>query len=126
MMEYIILLTGGPEIEAVIFFNTFYSIDEIVHSIFVIKYWVLSKKVHATVHNKGDKLFKLKLWSMITIQFLLILIMSPLNVYYDPIYHSPKNQINYIIWIFFYNLPVFIVIFILSIANWNLKDIGGN
>jgi len=123
-MEYITLLTNCAELVAVILFNTFYSVDEIVHSIFVIKYWVLSKKVHATVHKKGDKLFKLKLWSMITIQFLLILIMFPLNVYYDPVYHSP-TQINFII-IFFYTLPVFIVIFILTIANWNLKDIGGN
>ena len=37
------------------FFSIYYMADEIVHGIFAIKYWVISRKINEIVDRKEDK-----------------------------------------------------------------------
>ena len=82
ILEYIIYLTFTNYLAIVLTYNTFYLTNEIVHSIFVIKYWALSKKISSVVQNKEDVHFKFRLWSIIIFQFLLIFVMYLFNIWY--------------------------------------------
>jgi hypothetical protein len=55
------------------FFETYYMSDEIVHSIFAIKYWSLSRKITEFISKKEDKHLNCKARFIFSTQMLLIL-----------------------------------------------------
>ena len=58
----------GKIICSIWYMSTIYLIgDPIVHSIFAIKYWVLSMKVQEIIKEKQDKWLVVKFWTVITL-----------------------------------------------------------
>ena len=93
--------------------------NEIVHSIFVIKYWLLSKKINSFWFQNKDQNYIYKKWILIAVQTLFIIFSAIVTYWYDYAvrYYSVEFQI-------FYNLPPFMIVGIMGTAFWNLRGIG--
>ena len=100
--------------------------DALVHSIFVIKYLVLSMKVKEIVTCKPDKWLAVKSWTVIISQTLLIF--APwisslvLNCYPNKVIFTDIGNTLISIAI---TLPPYTIVIILAFAFYNLKGNGG-
>ena len=57
IFEHIDLLTFNSELAYYISYDLFYSMNEMVHAIFVMKYWILSKKVNSHWFQTVDRCY---------------------------------------------------------------------
>ena len=90
----------------------------VAHSIFVIKYYVISLAISEVLQSKEDKYISLKVWSVSIAQTIFIIISA---AYYKPIIIDSKH----IIINFFSVLPAYFIVAVLTIAFIKLRNTGG-
>ena len=89
----------------------------IAHSIFVIKYYVISLAISEILTNKEDKYISLKVWSVIIAQTIFIIqVIIP---------YPEKNNTQLYFTDFLDALPAYFILLILTIAFLKLRKAGG-
>ena len=109
-------------ISSTILYTLSFMLTMIIHSIFVIKYWVLSKKIFSVISNQEDKNLQKKAWLIIIGQTLIIIIGNIFFILTSLKMISPTLSV---IGMTTYVLPSFFIVGILGNAFWRLRKIGG-
>jgi hypothetical protein len=92
-----------------------------VHSIFAIKYWVLSRKISQFINKKENKFIDCKARSIFCAQMLLIIsICVSLWFYEEDRFKRVK------IFQVFFTLPMYTAFALLAEALWKLSGCGGH
>ena len=94
--------------------------NEMVHTIFVIKYWILSKKVHSYWDQTKDNSFYFKKL-MLSICLPLLIITMTIVYCYNYIFYFPFSKFGYAVYLTFYSLPPFMILCIIGVAFLNLR-----
>ena len=89
----------------------------VAHSIFVIKYYVISLAISEVMQNKEDKYISLKVWSVSISQTIFILLLF--------IPYPEKNNAQLYFEDFIHALPAYFIVVILTIAFFKLRNAGG-
>ena len=91
------------------------------HSIFVIKYYVIALKISETMKREQDKYISIKVWSVLTIQTLLLfyVVIVSFFIKLDNVEKTRRILYNFTV------LPSFVIVIVLAIAFFKLKNSGG-
>ncbi len=104
------------------------ALDETIHTIFALKYWVLSRRIKEIVSGTQDKHLNLKARAIFTLQMLIILSTTMTLIYLgstQKYYFLPIAKMS--IFNAFLCLPPFISFFLLAEALYRLNTCeGGN
>ena len=90
------------------------------HSIFCIKYYVISLKITEVMQNKEDKYIAIKVYSVITAQIIFII----LALSWFPSYNTDDKTLH-ALYSFIDGLPSYFIVLILVLAFLNLRNSGG-
>ncbi len=115
--------TKSHNLTCILSWESYYISDEIVHTIFAIKYWVLSRKINQLVSNKEDKYLDCKARLIFLLQMLLILFTS---IAWSLVYIVDLTNKGYETILVFYTLNPYISFVILAEAFWKLKSCGAD
>ena len=115
--EFIILYKFGITISYWVLNNIWDITMLIAHSIFVIKYYVISLAISEVLQNKEDKYISLKVWSVSISQTIFILLLF--------IPYPEKNNAQLYFEDFIHALPAYFIVVILTIAFFKLRNAGG-
>ena len=104
-----------------IFATFYYASDQIVHMIFDVKYWLLSRKILQYVNNKVDQHLSIKASVIFGLQMALILTTVTIPLFYQP-HTFPNTGAKFYVFTFFFSLSPYVSMVILADGLLKLWD----
>ena len=105
-------------------YNLYYAGDSLLHTLFVMKYWLLSRKIGAALSGEQDKYLECKFWLLQLSLIALIVVTVFLNTFYM-VSRDKEAQYNKCL-NFFLSSPPCIATLILAEALFRLRNYEGS
>ena len=119
------LITGAEKANVIfITYNLYYAGDSMLHTLFVMKYWGLSRKISYAISGVPDPAFDCKYYTLLNQLMSLIIATVSYNTFYMVTRNSGADFNHLFDWML--SAPPCIVTVILAEALWRLRNYKGD